>query len=300
MKLIKDTTVCIFAYKRDLSLSNILNDLKKNLDYQRYTYHFFVDYPKNIQDQKKHKSILNIINKFKNGLKIKVICRKKNIGLNQNIIKGINYVTKKYSKFIVLEDDLRVSKYYLNYIQLILDKFENDKNIFTVTGYTFPKKIFKLATKKNSIILSKRPNSWGWASWSAKWNKVNFNDLSYVKIYRDKSKLNYISKYGNDLSYILRDTLQKKIDSWAIKWTIYHILNNKYCIFPFKTMVNEEGFISKPTNNKLRTNKFNHYKIVNTKFPKKFKLILENNEIKDAFKKVYDFPLYKKILKKFI
>ena len=105
-----------------------------------------------------------------------------------------------------------------------LDRFANDERIFTVTGYIFPKKIFNLKIKKNSFFLCKRPNSWGWGSWSSKWNKVNFSNKNFKKIYKNKEQIKKISIYGSDLKYILRDTLRNKIDSWAIKWTIYHIL----------------------------------------------------------------------------
>jgi hypothetical protein len=181
-----------------------------------------------------------------------------------------------------------------------LDRFADDERIFTVTGYIFPKKIFNLKIKKNSIFLCKRPNSWGWGSWSSKWNKVNFSNKNFKKIYKNKEQIKKISIYGSDLKYILKDTLRNKIDSWAIKWTIYHILKNKYCIFPFKTLVNEEGFKSNPSNNKFKTIKFYHKKIYNLRFKKNILLNPENKKIIIAFKKIYNFPFYKELIKKLI
>ena len=300
MNQIKDTTVCIFACNRTVSLENTLKDLRKNRDFRKYTYHFFIDAPKKKSNLQIYKNIIQIIKKFQVGLKVKIISRKKNIGLSKNIIKGINFIKKKYKKFIILEDDLRISKNYLNYMQYNLDNFENDMNIFTVTGYIFPKKIFNFKLKTNSIFLCKRPNSWGWGSWSSKWNKVNFNNKNYDEIYRNKNKIKIISIYGNDLKYILKDTLNKKTDSWAIKWTIYHILKKKYCIFPFKTLVNEEGFKSNPSNNKFKSNKFYHKRVYNIKFKKNILLNPENKNIIIAFKKIYNFPLYKKLIKNFL
>ena len=176
MKKIKDTTVCIFAFNREHSLRNTLNDLTKNINFEKYTCHVFVDFPKNKEDLNKQKSIINIVKTYNKKNNIIIIPRKKNYGLNKNIINGINYIKKKYNKFIILEDDLRLSKNYLNYMQLNLDRFENNNNIFTITGYMYPKKIFKLNLKKNSVVLIKRPNSWAWGSWSNKWSKVKFSD----------------------------------------------------------------------------------------------------------------------------
>lgn len=300
MKYINDTVICIFACNRVTSLQNLLEDIKKNNNYQKYDYYFFVDIPKVKINSNIHYQIFQIIKKFKKKLKVSIIYRKKNLGLSKNIIKGINYVKKKYKKLIVLEDDLRVSRNYINFMQTNLDKFENDKDIYSVTGYVFPKKIFSLREKNKSIFLCKRPNSWGWATWSSKWNKVNFNNKKFINIYKKRDKAKILEDYGNDLEFILRDTLNGKISSWAIKWTVYHILNSKYCIFPFKTLVNEEGYKYNPTNNRFKLSKFNHKKIYSYKLSKKIKILTENNDIIMQFKKIYNFALYKKILKKLI
>ncbi len=298
MKQFHDTAVCIFAYIRDDNLSKLLEDIKRNINYKKYNYYFFVDHSKTKKDYSKHLSVLKIINKFKFGLKVKIIDRKKNIGLSRNILKGINLITKKYKKFIVLEDDLRISKHYFEFMQQNLNQYQYNQNILTISGYIFPKKIFKINLGKNNMFLSKRPNTWGWGSWSSKWNKINFKNKIYEKIFKNKYQLEYFSEYGNDLKFILRDTLNNKIDSWAIKWTIYHILEKKLCIFPTRTLVNEEGFYYKPTNNRLKTNKFNHSKVSNFQLKDCSKLILENKKIKQSFKKIYDFPIYKLMLKK--
>ncbi len=299
MKKISDTAVCIFAHIRDDNLTNLLNDIKKNSDHKKYIFHFFIDFPKNKIKLSKHYSILKIINEFKNGLKVKITVRKKNIGLYKNILEGINFISKKYDKFIVLEDDLRVSKYFLKYMHYNLIRFKTNNKIYTISGYVFPKKIFKINLKNKSIFLLKRPNTWGWGSWSSKWEKIKFKDEIYKSIYEDSDKLDYISQYGNDLKYILRDTLKRKINSWAIKWTIFHILNNKFCIFPSTTFVNEVGFLYEPSNNKFKSTKFYHSKIKNFKPIKNAKLISENKNLKSALKNIYDFPVYKKLVKNF-
>ncbi len=292
----KSTVVCIFAYNRIGGLKNLIKDIKKNKNFKLYEYYFFIDYPKQKINLSKNLKIIKIIEDFKNFAKIKIVKRKKNFGLNKNILDGINSIKKKYKKFIILEDDLRISNFYLYYMQSLLDKYENHDKIYTITGYNYPKKIFKLNLNKFSNYLSKRPNSWAWGSWSKKWSKVSFEDKVFREIYSNKSKMKIISKYGEDLKYILRDTLNNKINSWAIKWTVYHILNNKFCIYPVKSLVNEEGFKYSPTNNFFKTSKFNH-KILTYKIIKKISLKKENKNIIDKIYDIYNFSIYKKIFK---
>ncbi len=292
----KDTAICIFACNRYVGIKNIIGDIKKNKNYKKYNYFFFIDYPKNNKHLDSKEKIIQLVNNFSQFVKLNTIVRKKNYGLNKNILSGINLVKKKYKKFIVLEDDLRISKIYLNYMQELLNKYENDKDIFSVTGYNFPKKLFKLKSKKFTCYTTKRPSSWAWGSWSKKWSKVTFKDAFYKKIYKNNKKIKIISEYGNDLKYILRDTLNKRIESWAIKWTIYHILFNKYCIYPLNTLVNEEGYKYLPTNNFFKTSKFNHRNISNINNNNKT-LKLEDEDIIKNIYNVYNFPIYKKIIK---
>ncbi len=292
----KNTVVCIFAYNRISGLKNLIKDIKKNQNYKSYDYYFFIDYPKQKENLSKYRKICKTIENFSNFAKIKIIKRKKNYGLNKNILSGINFVKKKYEKFIILEDDLRISKSYLYYMQILLDKYKNHEKIYTITGYNFPKKIFNLNLKNFSNYLTKRPNSWAWGSWSKKWSKVSFDDKIFKEIYLSKTKIKIISKYGEDLKYILRDTLNCKIDSWAIKWTIYHILHNKFCIYPVNSLVNEEGFKYSPTNNFFKTSKFNH-KNLSYKIMKGINLKKENKHIVDKIYNIYNFSIYKKIFK---
>ena len=73
-------------------------------------------------------------------------------------------------------------------------------------------------------------------------------------------------------------------------------LFNKYCIYPLNTMVNEEGYKYLPTNNF-----FNHlnsiteiYQIFNNNNKT---LKLEDEDIIKNIYNVYNFPIYKKIIK---
>ena len=104
MKYINDTVICIFACNRVTSLQNLLNDLKRNNNYQKYSYFFFIDIPKEKINLNIHDQIFQIIKNFKKKLKVRIIYRKRNLGLSKNIIEGINYVKKKYKKLILLPD----------------------------------------------------------------------------------------------------------------------------------------------------------------------------------------------------
>ena len=287
--------VCIFAFKRIKNLRKLVDDLRKNRLSNRYKFFFFVDRYKKQEDKIKNLMVLSYLKKKKINFQYKLIVRKKNYGLSTNILSGVNYVSKKYPKFIVIEDDLRIKKKTFSFFNKLLINFKNNSNIFTVTGYNLPEK--KILSINKNLLFSKRPCSWGWASWSNKWKRIKFNNDYYYKILKNKKICSKIDEYGNDLILMLKKTLEKKIDSWAVKWAVYHIINDKLCVYPKKSFINETGFTENPTNNFFKSSKFFHKRLIGQNILKKNK-VLEDSIFKDIIRRKYNFNFIIKFLKK--
>ena len=109
------------------------------------------------------------------GLTALYLERYLNYGLKKNILEGINCVFKKYDKIIILEDDLEISKQFLEIINKLLFKYEKSENIYSIAGYSFPKDLVQKANINKKFFLAKRPSSWGWATWRNRWKKYNEN-----------------------------------------------------------------------------------------------------------------------------
>ena len=270
--------VAIFCFQRFDLLKNLLISLEKNKLSKKTTVYFFSDSCfQNIEseDIKKVRMLIKNCNFFK---KKNVVFRDKNFGLKNNILNGISHVFIKHKKIIVLEDDLEVSKNFLETMNILLNKYEKKKDICTITGYTFPENIIKTANIKENFFLLKRPSSWGWATWRGKWKDVN-----NIKI---EERLD-VKEYGNDLT-IMNNKQTKGLlnSSWAYDWTMRHIKNGKFCIYPKFCMVKNQGFDDLATNNFLK-NKKKFTKIKNFNF-KNYAYQNENSKIKNLSKLNYD------------
>ena len=82
--------------------------------------------------------------------------RESNLGLANSLISGINEVFTKSTTAIILEDDIVVTKYFLNYMNKSLIEFKSNNNIFSITGYSFKNKI-----NSNDVYVFNRFMSWG-------------------------------------------------------------------------------------------------------------------------------------------
>ena len=61
---------------------------------------------------------------------------------------------------IVLEDDLVVSNDFIEYMNNALKYYKDKKNIWSISGYTFPMKA--LDKYKNDVYIARSGCSWGY------------------------------------------------------------------------------------------------------------------------------------------
>jgi len=269
------TPIAIFCFKRFDLLKKLLNSLKKNKECKKSIVFFFLDNGKNKLEKESVQKVRQLISDCNFFKEKKIILRKNNYGLKRNILSGINYVFSRHNKIIVLEDDLEVSKNFLKTINILLKKYKNHKSINTVCGYSFIKSKDKEINQ--NFFLMKRPSSWGWATWKHKWVEINNSKIC---------KYSKAEEYGNDLSIMAIKTKKKILDSWAYNWTMKHIYQKKFCIYPKFSMIKNNGFDSNATNNVFRNKKF-FSKIYNKNFRNYF-YQEENDKIKYLSKLNYN------------
>jgi hypothetical protein len=269
------TPIAIFCFKRFDLLKKLLNSLKKNKECKKSIVFFFLDNGKNKLEKESVQKVRQLISDCNFFKEKKIILRKNNYGLKRNILSGINYVFSRHNKIIVLEDDLEVSKNFLKTINILLKKYKNHKSINTVCGYSFIKSKDKEINQ--NFFLMKRPSSWGWATWKHKWVEINNSKIC---------KYSKAEEYGNDLSIMAIKTKKKILDSWAYNWTMKHIYQKKFCIYPKFSMIKNNGFDSHATNNVFRNKRF-FSKIYNKNF-KNYFYQEENDKIKYLSKLNYN------------
>ena len=280
--------IVIFTYKKYSSLKKLIESIKKNKTYKYHKLYIFSDAPKIKNEIKKIKRVRDYINKIQGFKKKKIILRKKNFGLALNITSGISEILKNEKLAIFLEDDLIVSRNFLNYMNLNLSKYQKNKKVWHVSGFNFNLKI----NSKETQFFTRVANCWGWATWSNRWKYFKKNPDEILNKWSKKKieEFNFDDTY-NFFSQIQRNQ-NKTLNSWAIFW--YSTIFNKrgLCINPIKSMTKNIGIGKSATNTnkieKILNSSVNNidYKII---FPK---IIKENEKIfkllKKSFKSLYN------------
>lgn len=261
--------ICLFVYNRLDNVTRLIESLKENSLSHQSDLFIFSDGPKSPSDIESIflvRKYLSSISGFNNVI---VIEREQNFGLAKSVISGVSEVINKYGCVIVLEDDLILSNNFLSYMNQGLLFFRSNKLIGSISGY---RPDFKIdGSFPFDAFFSYRITSWGWATWIDRWAKVDWNFESvFIK---NKINLNF---YGSDLSSLVNKQLSGKINSWAIRWFYFHLINNLFSIVPVYSKVQNIGFGESATHTKIQSSFFDVNLDYSQKkeflFPKEFNL----------------------------
>jgi len=157
--------------------------------------------------------------------------------LAANISSGVSEVVKKYGKVIVLEDDLLLSPFFLDYMNSALNIYHDNSKVWHISGWNYPARSL---TNNESYFLPVM-NCWGWGTWADRWVSFDKNpnallsSWGFFKIFR-------FNLYGlYDFWKQVRLNHNKKINTWAIFWYATIFEHDGLCLNPKNSYVKNIG-----------------------------------------------------------
>lgn len=170
---------------------------------------------------------------------VKIIESSKNKGLAKSIIEGVTKIVNQYGKIIVLEDDLLTGKYFLNYMNEALDKYENEEKVWHITSWRDPVE----TSNPNSSFFYPVMDCWGWATWANRWQNYKKDYVFYKKKFNRKMRKAFnIDGTDKGMWQQILDNEAGKINTWAIFWYATIFLHNGLCLAPCSSLVRNIGF----------------------------------------------------------
>ena len=170
-----------------------------------------------------------------------------NLGCRERIITGLNWVFGQVEKTIILEDDCIPSEEFFIFMELMLNKYQTNKDISSVCGTNF---LPDWSETKDSYLYSKYCHVWGWGTWKDRWEKIDFNLDKLHELKKTKFLKSYLGSFRAYLywHWILNNVKKKKIDSWAYIWNFTNFINNSRSIIPAINLLSNIG-IGKDSSN---------------------------------------------------
>lgn len=229
--------IALFVYKRlDHTIKTIealqANSLSKDSDLI-----IFSDGSKNESDGEKVNEVRVFLRTITGFKTIMINESPINLGLARSIITGVTAVLAKYDSIIVVEDDLVSSPFFLSYMNQGLALYKADEEVISIHGYVYP-----LQGKLPESFFIKGADCWGWATWRRGWELFE-PDGTHLLQELEKRKLSTLFDFDGTYPYtqMLKDQIDGKNDSWAIRWYASAFLKSKLTLYPGVSMIYNIG-----------------------------------------------------------
>jgi acetyltransferase-like isoleucine patch superfamily enzyme len=230
--------VCLFVYSRLAETRRTVEALGAARGADETNLHVFSDGPKPGAEEKvaKVREYLRSIVGFKS---IVVHEADLNKGLAASIIEGVSSILQDHDAAVVLEDDLLVSRNFLDFMSAALDKYRPNPKVLSVSGYSFP--IQHADGYPYDAVFGIRASSWGWATWKDRWGNIDWTCAEYKNFRWNPIARWRFNSGGSDMSRMLDRQMNKKINSWAIRFCFHQHLHDMVDVVPVVSKVQNIG-----------------------------------------------------------
>jgi len=229
--------IVVFTYNRPEHTLRAFNALLKNPLANESDIIIYSDSAKTANHNKAVDEVRSFLSEITGFRSKKVIHRDNNFGLAESIIQGVTGVLQESEKVIVLEDDLVVSPYFLEYMNEALDQFVVDNRVISVHGYVYPVDI-----KLPEAFFLPGADCWGWATWRRGWEIFEPNGQYLLD---ELVRRHLIQEFDYNGAYPFSNMLKAQVkgenDSWAIRWHASAFLAGKLTLYPGRSLVHNSG-----------------------------------------------------------
>ena len=236
--------ILLFVYNRPEHTRRCIESLLKNSLAFESNLFIYADGAKDSTQQEAVNEVRNYIRSIQGFKQITLMERSENWGLARNIIDGVTTQVNRYGKVIVLEDDLVVAPYFLQFMNEALEVYKDELKVGHIQACDFTQD-----TTLPDTFLIKWTGSWGWATWDRAWKHFNPNGNELLQELEER-KLTHVfdfnGKYG--FTRMLRRQIEGKNNSWAIRWNASLFLKDILSLNVGRSLVQNEGFDGSGTN----------------------------------------------------
>ena len=273
--------IALFTYSRAGHTRDAVQSLLKNKEAAESDLYIFSDGPKTeakreaVEENRKY---IHSITGFKS---IHIVEHEKNWGLANSLIAGITEIVNKYGWVIVVEDDLIVSPYFIQYMNEALEKYKDDERVASISAFLNP-----IDCEAPETFFLRYFACWGWATWKRGWNLLINDDRELLRRLRWKKNDFNIGGSGPFYGILYCDKVGLN-DSWAVRFYASQFLAGKLQLFPGRTMAVQAGTDGTGTHCVRPDDKFSRMQLCMTPVKLNDIPVVESSEMYKAFSRFY-------------
>ena len=240
VKEVELAPICLFVYNRLEVLVETISSLKSNHLACKSHLYIFSDGPRNLLDQSKVELVRSYVQSVSGFKMVTIIESNQNMGLAKSIVQGVTSVLENHDRVIVLEDDIKTSKQFLNYMNGALTFYKSNPKVMQVSGFLYPIN----STNLPDTFFYQANTCWGWGTWRESWNLL-ITDCDVLLKTLEARRISWIkfnSFQGNEFKKQLLLNAKGTLNTWAIKWHATIKIYDGTVLHPKATLVSNIGF----------------------------------------------------------
>ena len=208
--------VALFVYNRPVHTRKTLEALTLNPESPQTELFIYADGPKpdaTKEDHAKINAVRQIIRERAWCGQVHFIEAETNRGLATSIVEGVRAVLAHAGTAIVLEDDLRVARGFLSYMNDALRCYASEPRVMHVSGYVAP-----VDAPLPETFFLRLTSSWGWATWSRAFTQFEPNAADLLAQLEQRGLLDAFNLDGAyDYLAQLRANADGRLHTWAVQ-----------------------------------------------------------------------------------
>ncbi|MDO5016991.1 MAG: glycosyltransferase [Porphyromonas sp.] len=229
--------VLLFVYNRPRHTRRLLEQLMRQPEITHTPIYIWSDGAKSEEDRTLVQEVRDICQGYPN---VTLHQQPANRGLANNVIDGVTTIVQRHGRVIVLEDDLILSPYLLRWFNDALDRYADARQIAHLHAGTF---------YTADALAHNHPlhfaGSWGWATWQDRWEALWEPDgKKLLSALEQQPHIKRAFDYGGYMRFtrMLRQQIEGKNNSWAIRWHASLLLHQKLSVNSQPPLVANGGF----------------------------------------------------------
>jgi hypothetical protein len=212
--------IALFVYNRPEHTRRTVEALRANHLAPQSDLFVFADAAKNESGAVAVGAVRKFIRTIDGFKSVTIIERERNRGLSKSVITGVTQLCSEHGRVIAVEDDILTAPDFLAFMNHALERYSDEPRVFSVGAFNLP--IVTPKTYSYDAFCSYRFMCWGWGTWKDRWEKCDWSVEDFPEFMADREKQKRFNRGGDDLSWLLAQHMEGRVDSWDTVWAYTH------------------------------------------------------------------------------
>ena len=230
--------ILLFVYNRPDHARRAIESLRANTLAAQSELFIYADAAAKPEASEAVDEVRTLISHVEGFAAVHTVVRERNWGLAANVIDGVTALTRRYGRVIVVEDDLVVAPYFLQFMNDALDMYADEPRVGHIQACDFTQ---DASLPDTFLILF--TGSWGWATWERAWRHFNPDGRALLHQLQSRGlcrRFDFNGRYR--FTRMLRRQIEGKNNSWAIRWNASLFLAGILSLNVGRSLVRNTGF----------------------------------------------------------